>query len=87
MPYIPNEKRGAVWESLVPNTPGELNYLISRLCADYLRNEAAKKGQSNPRYYEYNEVMGVLSCATQELYRRLIAPYEDESINKNGDVY
>jgi len=34
-----------------------------------------------------NDVMGALSGASQEFYRRHVAGYEDECIKKNGDVY
>ena len=32
-------------------------------------------------------MVGVLECAKLELYRRMAAPYEDEKIEDNGDVY
>jgi broad-specificity NMP kinase len=34
-----------------------------------------------------NDVRGVLRCAQLEMYRRLIATYEDKKIKENGDVY
>lgn len=33
------------------------------------------------------EIIGVLRCASNELYRRKIALYEDKKIQDNGDVY
>jgi len=38
-------------------------------------------------YADYNEVMGVLECVKQELYRRLIVPYENKKKEENGDVF
>ena len=38
-------------------------------------------------YHHYNQLIGVLECAKLELYRRLIAPYEDVKIIDDGDVY
>ena len=32
-------------------------------------------------------LIGVLECAKLELYRRVAAPYEDDKIDENGDVY
>jgi hypothetical protein len=32
-------------------------------------------------------LVGVLECAKQELYRRILIPYEDAKIELNGDVY
>ena len=37
-------------------------------------------------YANANKLMGVLECSKLELYRRLIAPYEDTKVNENGDV-
>lgn len=35
----------------------------------------------------YTEKVGVIECAVLEFYRRVVAPYEDEAIKRNGDVY
>ena len=60
---------------------GELNYAITELLRFYLDTTTGH------RYRYYNEAIGVLECAKMELYRRLVAPYEDEKIKENGDVY
>lgn len=57
---------------------GSLNYVITKLVHKYL-------GPS-PNYMELNSVIGVLECAKLELYRRVVAPYEDKKIKENGDV-
>ena len=62
------------------NKAGELNYAITEMMINYLN----RKGWS---YTNMNEVVGVLECAKLELYRRMAAPYEDEKIEENGDVY
>jgi len=64
-----------------PETPGELNYVITRMVDQYLE---AKGGL---RYTNINEVTGVLECAKLELYRRIAAPYEDRKRGESGDVY
>ncbi len=38
-------------------------------------------------YTTYNEVVGVLECVKQEIYRRVIGPYENEKKHANGDVF
>jgi hypothetical protein len=38
-------------------------------------------------YSKINEVIGVLECAKQELYRRVASPYEDSKKEANGDVF
>lgn len=78
MPYIAPEQRFKYNRDL-PKSPGVLNYSITYLIVQYL------KGREN--YASYNEVIGVLECAKLELYRRMVAPYEDKKIEENGDVY
>ena len=41
----------------------------------------------NLNYKDYNAIIGVLECIKQEIYRRLVAPYEDEKIKENTDVF
>ena len=38
-------------------------------------------------FQDLNELIGALECAKQELYRRVVAPYEEDKIEENGDVY
>ena len=63
-----------------PETPGELNFLVTTLVDNFLCNRPAS-------YDAINAAIGVLECAKLELYRRIAAPYEDEKIVQNGDVY
>ena len=37
-------------------------------------------------YQTYNDIVGVLDCAKMEIYRRLVAKYEDAKVEENGDV-
>ena len=59
---------------------GELNYLITRLALMYLD----KHGTS---YNTISDVVKAMECAKLEFYRRVAAPYENEKIRENGDVY
>jgi hypothetical protein len=90
MPYIDHQYRKDWDEILEPAmaclgdlskeiSAGELNYILTRLIM-------AWAGPS-PDYSTYNAVMGVLECVKQELYRRKIAPFEDDKKRINGDVY
>jgi hypothetical protein len=65
--------------------PGELNYLITRVVQKYVWSKAACGGK--PNYRRFNAAIGALECAKLELYRRAVAPYEDQKIKENGDVY
>lgn len=78
MPYI--EQKDRLGPTMIAETPGELNYLITTLINEYV----STKGKN---YAILNEVVGVLECAKLELYRRVAAPYEDAKCDMNGDVY
>ncbi len=81
MPYINSYKRIQLQdESILPMDPGELNYLITSLCVDYLKLNKLS-------YQTINDVVGALEGAKLEFYRRVAAPYEDTKIIENGDVY
>ena len=80
MPYIVDSAREQLDDGGLPNSAGELNYMISSLIDEYLH-------EYGKNYTNINEVIGVLECAKLELYRRVAAPYEDEKIEQNGDVY
>jgi hypothetical protein len=92
MPYIKQEDRAYLrditseFHKADINNPGELNYLISKICKRYLD---AKKHQGNSyeaNYQAFNDVLGALEGAKLELYRRRLAPYEDNKILENGDI-
>ena len=79
MPYIRAETRQELTER-DPRNPGELNFLITMICWDYIRN--------NGRTYQHlNDVIGALTAAQLEFYRRVVAPYEEMKIEENGDIY
>jgi hypothetical protein len=80
MPYITCEARNEIDNGAMPETAGELNYMISSLLDEYLT-------ENGRNYANINEVIGVLECAKLEIYRRVAAPYEDEKIDQNGDVF
>jgi hypothetical protein len=85
MPYIKQEDRDRLYYVINRNeeirTPGELNYLITRLCLKYREDKGVMD------YETLNSIVGVLECAKQEFYRRMVSPYEDKKIRENGDVY
>lgn len=84
MPYIFKDMRGSLdpvgMTAKQPTTEGELNFVITSLCVEYIE-------QKGLNYAHVNEVIGALECAKLELYRRVAAPYEDKKIKENGDVY
>jgi len=87
MPYIPPNKRNIVKGNFLyemrlqcPDNVGELNFIISTIIENYL-------GIGGLSYENINSVIGVLECVKLELYRRVVAPYEDKRRHENGDVY
>lgn len=87
MPYIKKDMRPEIdrlvapliahFQSLpVEQQDGALNYSITLIV-----KRLYPKG-----YFHMNRALGVLSAITHELYRRVIAPYEDEKIKEHGDV-
>lgn len=85
MPYITQDeyfvKQGAeaIDMGLHCLKPGELNYLLTKLCIGYLKGEHT--------YTKFNDVIGALESAKQEFYRRMVVPYEEHKKNQNGEVY
>jgi len=90
MPYIDPFRR-EIADDFGPNTAGELNYVITERITAYLDRlpgrQRAQQLHAFGRYADFNEVIGVLECCKLELYRRMVAPYEDLKCAENGDVY
>jgi hypothetical protein len=81
MPYLsPDERVGVVR----PLTAGQLNYCLTQHVLRYLEAQAP---DGQPKYLNYNAAIGALECAKLELYRRMVAPYEDRKCKENGDVF
>ena len=90
MPYISEERRRVLDThieglqkalsglAIRGGSEGDLNYTISRLVGAVFLNET--------RYHTIARVTGVLDNVIQEFYRRLGIPYENQAIEKNGDV-
>ena len=89
MPYITRKNRNEIEPVLNPlleqikqgkfDSPGEINYMLTRIIKTVLLDR--------PNYCGFNEMIGVLDCAKLELYRRMVAKYEDKKIQENGDIY
>ena len=59
---------------------GELNYVIFTIIKRYLD----KNGMTYARAQDM--IGGVLSCCQMELYRKLLAPYEQKAEETNGSI-
>ena len=90
MPYLSDEQKSKLDDAIIDLTttltesnvsvPGGLNYIISQI----VDRVVVKHGES---YSIYNTLLGSVEAAKLEIYRRLIAPYEDTKIKENGDVF
>jgi len=80
MPYIMEERKRALLAGAAPNTAGELNFIISDLAGKYV----ARNGL---QYSVLAQVTAALNDAKAEFERRVVAPYEDDKLRLNGDVY
>lgn len=87
MPYIKKEQREPLDKLIAPlvehlkslpqeDQDGSLNYIVTKTI----------KQVYPQKYFHFNRALGVLTAITQELYRRVIGPYEDTKIKENGDV-
>ncbi len=81
MPYIKQDRRNDIdyFLKFPANTPGELNYVLTRIIMEYL--------PKNYKYEDLNAVWGVIGLVQSEFWRRVIVPYEKEKEKENGDVY
>jgi hypothetical protein len=87
MPYTEPQDRVKVDELIagaVSHTgdwsAGDLTYGLTKLVVAWIKSHGKK-------YLNLAIVMGCLFCTAFELYRRVIAPYEDKKRQDNGDVY
>ena len=79
MPYITKEKRILVDHANVATDCGELNYLLTKFCLEYLERKGIK-------YQTFNDILGALEGCKLEFYRRQVSSYEEQKIKINGDL-
>ena len=87
MPYIERTARlqyaeliDSLFDMLDQNDfhSGHLNYVIYSLLK--------RRFMKHRGYSEGSRLRGVMFDVAEEFYRRLLAPYEEQMIDKNGDV-
>jgi hypothetical protein len=88
MPYVTQEKRDRLDEDLLGSkTAGELGYVLGVICDTYLVNSGAESDTGAFRYQHICDVLGTLESIKLDLFREVIAPYEEGVQRDNGDVY
>ena len=81
MPYISDSDKRREIDAIVKvhrktlTDKGSINYLLFKLAKETCDN-----------YGDFRSLFGELEAAKLEIYRRLVAPYEDKKIKENGDV-
>jgi hypothetical protein len=84
MPYIKDNDRTRIDNIKIidfsPRNAGELQYVIALFINEYIDRQGLN-------YQHCNDMLGALSGAQMEFYRKVVAPYEEEKIKSNGSVY
>ena len=57
----------------------ELAFVVYKACVDFLNN-------SSKEYDDYAKIIGVLESCKMEFDRRKLKVFEDEAIQRNGEV-
>jgi len=89
MPYLkPEDKNNFTNSHAVTEYMSGLSAQDFAGHVNYLNYLAIKKwiAKNEGRYWIFALFIGTLICCVLEIYRRLVAPYEDKAIEKNGDV-
>lgn len=85
MPYVDQKARDRLDAGGMPETKGELNYIVTMMLVRYLQDIEARGGKLG--YGTISEGIDALHDAECEARRRLLDPYEDSCIERNGDCY
>ena len=78
MPYIKEAARAYIDNGNSPRSAGELTYIVYAAALHLL-------GRA-PTFSDFAAVLGAIEAAKMEIYRRIIAPYEDMKVKENGDI-
>lgn len=85
MPYIAKDERpqydyalDELTTLLAGKPKGHLTYVLYVIAKRFVRET---------RYAALSEARSAIGDAYDEFYRRILAPYEDQQIEKNGDCF
>ena len=80
MPYINPSRRALLRPVMSPaSDAGGLNFQITSIIHEYWQNRE--------KYQAINDILGALEGAKLEFVRRVVVPFEDAAIQRNGDLY
>ena len=91
MPYIKKEDRlfyDALVDQIVNILAGLDNKQLVKGHHNYIMYTLALKlvNRLGVRYATLQDIIGTFDCCKMEFYRKILAPYEEKAIDKNGDV-
>lgn len=92
MPYIKQDRRARL-DPLIEElqarirTPGELNYVISRLLTLLTAEGVPIENELYVTYDSLSRWRAAVIDASTEFYYRVMGPYEHTKMRENGDVY
>jgi hypothetical protein len=87
MPYVAYVFR-EIWAGLVDPLAAQIDERVDAGTLNYMVTRVVRAALGpRPDYERFNTLIGVLEAAKLELYRRMVAPYEDRKITEHGDVY
>jgi len=67
------------------NLVGTINYVVFKIVKQWLKNDLGLTSKRK-NYFALCAILGTVICCALELYRRVVAPYEDDKIVENGEV-
>jgi len=83
MPYIKGEQRRRLDSEpvgvVLPLTKGELTYVVFKAAGNFLVNAGLQ-------YHAISDAIAALRDAGDELWRRILVPWEKKKIQENGDI-
>ena len=89
MPYIPGDRREVIDAGvskavaalrILGATQGDVNYAVTTIALEAL------KPADGWGYHSLSSAIAALKDAAAEIERRLLGPYEDTAIKRNGDL-
>lgn len=81
MPYITKDERERADTNPVygQGNPGILAYRLNKAIIEWLPKDF--------RFADLDAALGALVATQEEFYRRVVGPYEDQAMRRNGEVY
>ena len=80
MPYLKHDDRERLLDHMYPVNGGELNFCLTVILNRFWAKSAR-------RYEDLNTISGAATESLAEFRRRVIVPYEQGAIERNGDLY